>query len=143
MCERIFKAHILCALLVFDMAAFVSGCGFGLVASTKSSATCVVPKYDGFRVVSAGEDSTRAVSGVVMMACRRNLKYEKRLRNSEYARQHRQKTVRVNRRAEVQEKNDSDALYLSGLFKTLNFGGQEEQGQDDRRSDRRQPRQQQ
>mmetsp|Transcript_12757 Transcript_12757/g.18415 ORF Transcript_12757/g.18415 Transcript_12757/m.18415 type:complete len:114 (-) Transcript_12757:185-526(-) len=105
------------------MTAFISGVGIRLGQMD-------VAKCD----VQDAKSGNR--SSVVMMACRRNLKYEKRLRNSEYARAHRKKTVRVNRRSENQEKNESDGLYLGEIFNTLNFGGKDENEGGDRRGDR-------
>lgn len=103
------------------MAAFVSGAGVRL--GQMDVAKCDVQ-----------EASWGNRSSVVMMACRRNLKYEKRLRNSEYARAHRKKTVRVNRRSENQEKSESDGIYLGEIFNTLNFGGKDDnEGGGDRR----------
>lgn len=73
------------------------------------------------------------IGGVVTMRCRRDLKKEKRVRNMEFARAHRKRTLKTygNRRS-VQEANASaDNEFLSSVFGTIRFRGGGEEGDEE------------
>mmetsp|Transcript_8948 Transcript_8948/g.18011 ORF Transcript_8948/g.18011 Transcript_8948/m.18011 type:complete len:133 (-) Transcript_8948:1410-1808(-) len=98
------------------MAAFVTGLvGVGCV-SKEDSLGSMLSGVDG-------REGSLGGSVGLTMRCRRNLKDEKRARNQLYARLHRKKIVRYNRRAAETEKTDTDNEYLSMVYNTIHFGG--------------------
>lgn len=119
--------------------------------TTSTSAICT---FDGLRKVDhrvatstfipshqSADDTVAAAVDADMMApltmrCRRDLKKEKRVRNLEFARAHRKRTMKSfgNRRS-IQEANASaDNEFLSSIFGTIRFRGDGEEGNDDNKS---------
>lgn len=92
----------------------------------KVAATTFIPSH-------RNADDTAEMMGPLTMSCRRDLKKEKRVRNMEFARAHRKRTMKsyTNRRS-VQEANASaDNEFLSSIFGTIRFRGDGEEGDDD------------
>lgn len=63
------------------------------------------------------------VSSTTTMRCRRDLKKEKRLRNMEFARAHRKRTMKTfgNRRSQQEAVTNADNDFLSSIYGTIRF----------------------